>query len=91
LANDTCTASVLDDREGRFDFGPLGTGHYTLEIDGKDWFDVEIKVLPQVTESVTIDVSPVFPDCTEGHEFVVKLSDERVGTTMACSSAGLEF
>jgi len=39
-----------------FDFGPLRTGHYTLAIDGEDSFDVEIKELPQVTESVTIDV-----------------------------------
>ena len=64
--------TVETDTEGRFDFGPLGTGHYTLAIDGNDSFDVEIKVLPQATESVTIDVSPVFPDCTGGHEFVVK-------------------
>jgi len=60
------------DDKGMFDFGPLGTGHYTLAIDGEDWFDVEIKELPQVTESVTIDVSPVYPHCTGGHEFNVK-------------------
>jgi hypothetical protein len=55
-----------------FDFGPLRTGHYRLAIDDKDSFDVEIKELPQVTESVTIDVSPVYPDCTGGHEFIVR-------------------
>jgi hypothetical protein len=60
------------DGKGVFDFGPLRTGHYTLVIDGEDSFDVEIKELPQVTESVTIDVSPVHPDCTGGHEFNVK-------------------
>ena len=60
------------DGKGAFDFGPLRTGHYTLAIDGEDSFDVEIKELPQVTESVTIDVSPVYPDCTGGHEFSVK-------------------
>ena len=60
------------DGKGVFDFGPLPTGHYTLVIDGEDSFDVEIKELPQVTESVTIDVSPVYPDCTGGHEFNVK-------------------
>jgi len=60
------------DGKGVFDFGPLRTGHYTLAIDGEDSFDVEIKELPQVTESVTIDVSPVYPDCTGGHEFNVK-------------------
>ena len=60
------------DGKGVFDFGPLRTGYYTLAIDGEDSFDVEIKELPQVTESVTIDVSPVYPDCTGGHEFNVK-------------------
>ena len=60
------------DGKGRFDFGPLPTGHYTLVVDGGDSFDVEIKVLPQVTESVTIDISPAYPDCTGGHEFSVK-------------------
>jgi hypothetical protein len=60
-----------DDR-GNFDFGSLRTGHYTLRIDDNDLFDVELKDLPRVTESVTIDVSPVYPDCTGGHEFVVK-------------------
>jgi hypothetical protein len=60
------------DGKGVFDFGPLRTGHYTLAIDGEDWFDVEIKELSQVTESVTIDVSPNSPDCTGGHEFNVK-------------------
>jgi hypothetical protein len=64
--------TVETDSEGRFDFGPLGTGHYTLVIDGEDLFDVELKKLPQVTESVTIDVSPVLPDCTGGHEFIVR-------------------
>jgi hypothetical protein len=64
--------SVETDNKGRFDFGPLGTGHYTLIIDDEDSFDVEIKELPQVTESVTIDVTPVFPDCTGGHEFIIK-------------------
>jgi hypothetical protein len=60
------------DGKGVFDFGPLQTGHYTLTIDGEDSFDVEIKEMPQLTESVTIDVSPVYPDCTGGHEFNVK-------------------
>ena len=63
---------VETDGEGRFDFGPLETGHYTLIIDSEDSFDVELKKLPQVTESVTIDVSPVLPDCTGGHEFIVR-------------------
>jgi hypothetical protein len=63
---------VETDGEGGFDFGPLVPGHYTLIIEGEDLFDVEVKESPQVTESVTIDVSPVSPDCAGGHEFIVK-------------------
>jgi hypothetical protein len=64
--------TVETDSEGMFDFGPLGTGHYTLTIDDEDSFDIEMKALPQATETVTIDVSPVSPDCRGGHEFIVK-------------------
>ena len=64
--------TVETDGEAMFDFGPLRAGHYTLAIDDEDSFDVEIKELPQVTDSVTIDVSPVYPDCTGGHEFSVR-------------------
>lgn len=60
------------DGKGAFDFGPLRTGHYTLVINGEDSFDVEIKEPPKVTESVTIDVSPVYPDCSGGHEFSIR-------------------
>jgi hypothetical protein len=63
---------VETDGDGMFDFGPLQAGHYTLTIDDEDSFDVEVKELPQVTESVTIDVSPVYPDCTGGHEFIAR-------------------
>jgi hypothetical protein len=62
------------DGSGRFDFGELQEGHYTLVIDWPseyaEWFDVEIKKLPRPTTSVKIDVSPVYPDCTGGHEFI---------------------
>jgi len=64
--------TVEADGRGMFDFGPLRTDHYTLAIDDEAFFDVEIKELPQLTESVTIDVSPVFPDCTGGHEIDIK-------------------
>jgi len=63
--------TVETDGDGRFDFGPVKTGHYTLVVDGNQ-FDVEVKDLPRVTESVTIDVTPVYPDCTGGHEFIVR-------------------
>lgn len=35
-----------------------------------DAFDVEIKKLSVETSLVEIDVSPVNPDCTGGHEFI---------------------
>src|SRR6266478_6125053 len=60
------------DDHGNFDFGLLRIGHYTLRIDNNDVFDVEVKDLPRVTDLVTVDVSPVYPDCTSGHEFVVR-------------------
>ena len=63
--------TVETNSDGRFDFGPLKAGHYTLVIEG-DQFDVEVRDLPRLTESVTIDVSPIFPDCTGGHEFILK-------------------
>lgn len=50
--------AVETDGDGKFDFGPIKTGHYTLRVDG-DQFDVEVKDLPLITESVTIDVTPV--------------------------------
>ena len=62
------------DENGRFDFGALREGHYTLVIDWPteyaNFFDVEIKKLPAETSSVTMDVSPVDPDCSGGHEFI---------------------
>jgi hypothetical protein len=64
--------TVETDAHGNFDFGPIGMGHYTLRIDDNDLFDVEVKDLPRVTDSVTIDVSPVSPDCKGGHEFIVR-------------------
>jgi hypothetical protein len=63
---------VETDNHGNFDLGLVRTGHYTLRIDDNDLFDVELKDLPLVTKSVTIDVSPVYPDCTGGHGFVVR-------------------
>jgi len=67
-------ATARTDEHGRFDFGTLREGHYTLVIDWpaeySNQFDVEIKKLPTETSSVEIDVSPVDPDCTGGHEFI---------------------
>jgi hypothetical protein len=66
--------SVKTDGSGRFDLGDLPKGHYSLVVDWPsehaEGFDVEIKKLPRPTTSVKIDVSPVYPDCTSGHEFI---------------------
>lgn len=64
------------DSDGRFDFGAVGLGHYSLLVEDSawgtsDWFDVEVKQLDEPTVAVTIDVSPHFPDCKGGHEFIV--------------------
>ena len=72
--NDTLLVKTIEtDDSGSFDFGPLKLGHYMLRIDDNDLFDVEVKDLPRKTESVTIDVSPIRPDCKGGHEFLVKM------------------
>jgi hypothetical protein len=67
--------TVETDDEGKFDFGILKTGHYELVV-GDVWslesFDVEVTELTRETVSVTIDASPFYPDCTGGHEFIVR-------------------
>jgi hypothetical protein len=65
------------DSHGNFDFGVLEPGHYTLIVDDavwrhSDWFDFEVTTTPRETLSVTIDISPHFPDCKGGHELIVK-------------------
>jgi hypothetical protein len=63
--------TVETDEHGNCDFGALKIGHYMLRIDDNDIFDVEVKDMPRITKSVTIDASPIYPDCTGGHEFIV--------------------
>lgn len=66
---------VIADPQGGFDFGTLALGHYALLIQstrGEDMFDVQVTSLEKPTASVTLDVSPNYPDCTDGHEFVSK-------------------
>ena len=69
------------DINGYFDFGEIKPGHYTLIVDdnklGGVWFDLEVKHQAKQTNSVTIDVSPVFPDCTGGQEFIVQNADSQ--------------
>lgn len=65
---------VRTDKHGRFDFGALRKGHYSLNIQdpwgGDSWFDVEVASLLTPIDFVNIDISPVKPDCTGGHEFL---------------------
>jgi hypothetical protein len=39
------------------------------ELMGGD-FDIEVTDARKATNSITIDVSPVQPDCSGGHEFI---------------------
>ena len=68
-------ATASSDSSGHFDFGSsVPEGHYYLEIssaDLRDWFDVEIAKKVKSTKGVLIDISPNYPDCKGGHEFVI--------------------
>jgi hypothetical protein len=67
--------TVRTDNDGKFDFGTLKDGHYMLFIDtpwgGSDSYDVEVMPRAKRNDSVTIDISPVYPDCSGGHEFLI--------------------
>jgi len=69
-------AEIKTDSHGSFDFGSVPKGHYSLfiEVKGSDrmggYFDVEVTDSVRATRSITIDVSPIHPDCTGGNEFV---------------------
>jgi hypothetical protein len=69
------TGSIKTDSHGDFDFGPIPQGHYILEVRANDpelmgTFDVEVTNAVKSTRSITIDVSPLRPDCSGGHEFI---------------------
>jgi hypothetical protein len=69
-------SSVTTDRHGNFDFGSIPKGHYFLNIvvKGSDrlggLFEVEVTDAVRTTKNITIDVSPIHPDCKGGHEFI---------------------
>ena len=68
-------ATVASDPDGNFDLGTIPKGHYSLRVDsaeGDDWFDVEVIDSARKTDRITIDISPVAPDCTGGHKFIEK-------------------
>ncbi|MDR3754764.1 MAG: hypothetical protein P4K93_06070 [Terracidiphilus sp.] len=61
-------------KNGEFDLSNAPDGHYFLDIDtlwGGDTYTIQIVHRLQRNQSVLIDVSPVYPDCTGGHEFVI--------------------
>lgn len=67
-------ATTRTDSAGKFSFPALNRGHYTLKIragDHEDYFDIEVTDTVAKTDKVLIDISPVEPDCTGGHEFEV--------------------
>ena len=69
--------TAVANADGKFDFGTLKPSHYWLRIDDdkgslSDWFEVEVKGPPNPKEFVVIDISPVQPDCSGGHEFIVR-------------------
>ena len=72
------------DHRGWFDFGFVPPGHYTLIVNDRkwdrfEWFDVEVRADAAPMSAVLIDISPHFPDCKGGHEFVVYGANERPG------------
>jgi hypothetical protein len=68
-------ARTRTDSKGWFDFGTVPRGRYTLIVRSgelSDWFDVEVTPTVPATDYVKVDVSPNRPDCTGGHEFIVR-------------------
>jgi hypothetical protein len=68
-------ARTVSNSSGEFEFAALKEGHYTLGIKGnalEAWFDIEITNKVPVTNQITIDISPIAPDCTGGHEIEVQ-------------------
>jgi len=69
-------AEITSGNDGSFDFGSIPPGHYSLVVEMKNsdrmggWFDVEITESVRATKSVTLDVSPIHPDCSGGNEFI---------------------
>jgi hypothetical protein len=71
--------TVVADSSGKFDFGALKPGHYYLKIDDEKGslsalFQIEVRGAQNPKESEIIDISSVSPDCTDGHEFTLKVN-----------------
>jgi hypothetical protein len=64
----------FSDDKGIFDFGQIPDGRYTLLISTEwndDEYAVEITQKVHKSDLIKIDISPVNPDCTGGHEFLI--------------------
>jgi hypothetical protein len=68
--------TVITDAHGKFDFGSVKPSHYYLKLDDEAGplsalFQVEVRGTQNPKQSEIIDISPIYPDCTGGHEFIV--------------------
>lgn len=67
---------VHSDEKGRFDFGTLREGRYFVRFDDshhfEDGFNVEIQPAAPATHSILVDISPIYPSCKGGHEFLIR-------------------
>jgi hypothetical protein len=76
VADQKPIAITKADANGNFDFGEVAAGHYYLRLQAnapeemEDLFEVEVTGRVRPTESILIDISPVHPDCSGGHEFI---------------------
>jgi hypothetical protein len=73
----TFVKTVITDANGKFDFGSVKPSHYYLEIDDgtrplSALFQVEVRGTQNPKQVEIIDISPAYPDCTGGHEFIVR-------------------
>jgi hypothetical protein len=67
--------TTTSNSDGKFDFGALPEGHYTMRIKtpwgGDDSYDVQIVPGHSRRTTELIDISPNLPDCTGGHQFII--------------------
>src|SRR5262249_4453142 len=72
--------TVFTDAHGKFDFGAIRAGHYYLYVGDiysklSGGFQIEMKSSANLKQFETIDISPVGPDCSGGHELTVNTND----------------
>jgi Prealbumin-like fold domain len=74
-ANAKPVAQIKADSQGKFEFDGLKDGIYVLHVKHEkldDWFSVEVDRKAPTTSWITIDISPLQPDCSGGHVFDVE-------------------